>query len=70
MKWTVSGRIQSLIEALGNKDPEVRARIAEALGQLGRDAVGAVPALTRALQDPDDGVRAAAQKAIRQISDP
>jgi hypothetical protein len=40
------------------------------LGTLGLAARDAAPALTRALTDEDETVRAAARKALDQINDP
>ncbi len=48
-------------------DPWVRRQAARYLGSLGPAAGDAVPALTAALQDPDDGVRAAAARALQAI---
>ena len=56
---------ESLIQALQNSSPEVRADAA-ALGQTG--SADAVPALKIALQDQDSWVRAAATEALQSIN--
>jgi HEAT repeat protein len=57
-----------LQEALGNSDATVRARAAEALGDLAEEALECVPALARvSLEDKDSGVRAAAVTALARI---
>jgi HEAT repeat protein len=55
-------RTVDLISALGNRDPDVRNRAAEALGDQ-RDPL-AVPALAAALHDTDPGVRWKAAEAL------
>src|SRR5688572_27307057 len=57
-----------LQEALGNSDATVRARAAEALGDLADEALECVPALARvSLEDKDSGVGAAAVTALARI---
>jgi HEAT repeat protein len=59
--------VPSLIQNLLNGDPFVRKTAAYHLGNFGPDAKSAVPALTRALDDGDGGVRAAAAEAMKKI---
>jgi len=54
-------------EVLKASDPWVRRRAAQYLGALGPNAKDAVPALLTALKDQDEGVRAAAAKALKSI---
>jgi HEAT repeat protein len=49
-----------LIEALESGKPEIRRHAAQLLGSIGRDARAAVPALIKALSDPDARLRVAA----------
>jgi len=51
-----------LIEALGHENREVRWRAAQTLGELGDSR--ASEALTRALQDEDNGVQITARQAL------
>jgi hypothetical protein len=53
-----------------SKRPQVRAMCARQLGELGPSAREAVPALLKALQDPDPDVRASATEALRSIEHP
>jgi HEAT repeat protein len=53
--------------ALADERPQVRAAMAQALAEQGPAAKTALPALERALHDPDEGVRDAAAEAIEQI---
>jgi HEAT repeat protein len=48
--------------------PDVRSVAAEALGAIGVNARGAVPALKKALNDPDATVRSAAAEAIKRVA--
>lgn len=48
----------------------VRRAAASILAELGTNAVAAIPALTLALKDPDDGVQAGASYALRMIDPP
>ncbi len=45
----------------------IRAAVALALGQIGPAARAAIPALTQALDDADEGVRRCATKALKQF---
>jgi HEAT repeat protein len=60
--------IPDLIEALKDKDEDVREQAATALGKTGAEARPAVPALRLALQDDAGGVRKAAAGALTQIT--
>jgi HEAT repeat protein len=59
--------VPSLIVALSDPDPDVRAHAARAVAILGPKAQSAVPALIRLLHDPDDYVRRNAARALGQI---
>src|SRR4051812_29289551 len=59
----IDSSIPGLIEALKDKDPDVRCTAATNLGKYGAEAAEAVPALTEALADPDKHVRVAAASA-------
>ena len=50
--------VKGLIEALKDKDAEVRKNAAVSLGRIGKGARAAVPALAAALKDSDADVRA------------
>lgn len=52
---------------LKKDNAKIRQKAAEALGDLGAKAKGAVPALAGALKDPERGVRAAAARALERI---
>src|SRR5947209_7112471 len=60
-------KIDRLQAQLGSSLPEVRQLAAEGLGKLGLRARASAPALTRALADPNPGVRAAAAVALTNI---
>jgi HEAT repeat protein len=61
--------IDELIKALTHPKKDVRAAVAQALGDFGTDAKRALPALDRrARVDPDMEVKKQAQTAIRRIS--
>ncbi|MFH1009945.1 MAG: HEAT repeat domain-containing protein [bacterium] len=62
------GSIPALILALKSKDKTVRWLAARSLGNLGRIAIAALPALRDALQDEDGQVRSTANEAIEDIS--
>jgi HEAT repeat protein len=47
---------------------DVRSGAAEALGAIGSRATGAVPALKKALNDPDPAVRGAVAEALQRIT--
>lgn len=55
------------VEALSDPDPFVREKAAEALGEIGCEAGGALPALFAALGDPVAEVRFAAAMAIPPV---
>ena len=56
-----------LIRALEHKDEMVRYRAAFALGKMGKYGRNGIPALTKALNDPDDWVRDAVGDALKAI---
>ncbi|SIO05858.1 HEAT repeat [Singulisphaera sp. GP187] len=47
--------VPTLIEALGSRDPRVRAAVAEGLYRFGPEAAAAIPALLRVFTEPIDG---------------
>jgi HEAT repeat protein len=49
------------------RDYKLRKRAAEALGEMGRAASFAVPALQECLKDRDSTIRTAAEKALKRI---
>jgi len=59
--------VPALIQALGDRDEDVRCAAAEALAKIGTPAV---PALIQALGDSDNSVRRAACEALGAIGDP
>jgi HEAT repeat protein len=59
--------VAPLIEALADRDFGVRAGAARALGEIGADARGAIPALTQALVDEHKTVRQSAEEALKKI---
>jgi HEAT repeat protein len=63
----VTSAIAGWHEDLTSRDAAVRYSAAEALGEMGRRAVLAIPALTRLLKDEDDIVRGAARTALHNI---
>ncbi len=66
-KGDAAQTIPALIEALKDKDPDVRKSAAIGLGTFGEQAKEAVPALEKALNDRDARVREAAGKALTRI---
>ena len=56
------------IQALGDESEYVRAAAAEALGEFGSQASGAVPDLIEALGDEHGGTRSSAARALRDIT--
>jgi HEAT repeat protein len=63
--FTVSGRtLDEWLEAQSDSQPEVRSRAARALSNVGPAVPEVVPALIRALEDPDAGVRSQAALAL------
>ena len=62
--------VPSLVQLLeGDKDKDIRRRIAKALGRIGPEAKEAVLALSQALKDDAD-VRYCAVEALKRISTP
>jgi HEAT repeat protein len=59
--------VPGLIEALGDKDPRLRQRAAEELAKSGPYAQEAMPALKKAMQDEDRGVREAVANTLKNI---
>ncbi len=59
--------VPRLIEALNDRDPQVRAYSARALAVVGPLAAPAVPHLQRLLKDSDEDVRRNAARALGQI---
>ena len=55
------------VAALKDPSHHIRATAARSLGNLGREGMPAVAALTAALADDKDLVRTAAQEALRKI---
>src|SRR5262249_44161326 len=53
------------LEAIGNGDPDARRSAAAALGDLG--TMSDAPVLLKALRDPDEGVRSAAENALWHV---
>jgi HEAT repeat protein len=63
----VKAALPVLTDALKHKRDFVRIEAAMALGDLGKSATDALPALQTALRDPSAGVRSAAAAAIEKI---
>ena len=61
--------VPALIEALKDKDKDVRRDAAKALGIIGPTAKAAVPALIEMLKDKDVYVRRSAEGALDKIKD-
>jgi HEAT repeat protein len=59
--------VTALVDALNNKDPDVRMEASRQLGNLGRLALPAVQPLRKARQDPEAVVRKAAARALFKI---
>ena len=59
--------VPALIEALKDKEADIRRSAAIGLGGFGEQAKDAIPALQAALADPDARVREAAGKALTRI---
>src|SRR5262245_58983949 len=59
--------VQALIDALKDKEPDVRKTSAQSLGKIGKEAKAAVPALAEALKDKDVNVRGAAALALGRM---
>ena len=60
-------QIQQLIRDLNDKSINVRIRAAQTLGRIGPAAKAAIPALTRALGDPNKRVSEYAKEALKKI---
>ena len=60
--------VNALIQQL-SQDPDANGSgsSAAALGQIGKEAAAAIPALTRAFQDQNDNVRISAVDALKSI---
>jgi HEAT repeat protein len=56
-----------LADALASRDDAVRLQVIEILGTRGREAGDAVPAVTTALEDPDEDIRYFAAWALKRI---
>jgi HEAT repeat protein len=61
-----SSAITPLLNLMGDKDPEVRRYVVEALSALQEDR-RALQAILKARKDPDEEVRAAAWRALEHI---
>jgi HEAT repeat protein len=59
--------VLALLSSIEERDPRVRLQVAQTLGELGKKAREAVPALRRLLQDDVPEVRREAIKALQQI---
>ena len=59
--------VKALMEALKDKDAEVRKNAAVSLGRIGPKAKNAVPALAAALKDGDNDARGASALALGRI---
>ena len=64
----VEAAVNALIQQL-SQDPDANVRVssAAALGQIGKEAAAAIPALTRAFQDQNYNVRISAVDALKSI---
>jgi HEAT repeat protein len=58
--------ISALVELLQAKDGGLRGNAAIALGEIGPEAKAAIPALTKAVQDPEWFVRFHAREALKK----
>jgi HEAT repeat protein len=67
LSWMGQAAVAPLTAALKDKSADVRRAAARSLGNLGKDAQSAVPALEIAASDPVEEVRTAALKARNQI---
>ena len=63
----VKGKAGTLIRITGKLDPDFRANAAKALGELGAEAVEAVPALIMGLRDADVHLRIESARALGEI---
>lgn len=65
--WVGKRTLPALVEALRDREPEVRVQVAHTLARVGQGARPALPALTRALKDKEASVREAAAQALWRI---
>ncbi|MBY0228429.1 MAG: HEAT repeat domain-containing protein [Gemmataceae bacterium] len=65
--WAAAGPMEDLVAKLKDKDSVVRRQAALELGEMGKDAGKAGPALMRALKDSDAFVRRYAAQALGKI---
>ena len=56
-----------LLEFLEHRDPKVRAEAATAFGEMEKAAKAHLPKLRKLLEDPEPGVRTAAESALAEI---
>jgi len=61
------GEVLALTQALADEDADVRSDSAYALGDMGRRAEAAIPALEAALRDADEWVQDAVEEALARI---
>jgi hypothetical protein len=61
------GSVPQLVRALADSDPATRAAAVRAIGRLETRAAEARPALEALAQDPDPGVKAAVEEALRKL---
>lgn len=61
--------VPALLQALNDKDREVRLAVVRALGRIGPRAKGAAPALMGMRQDADPEVRAEVAGVLKQIGE-
>ncbi len=66
MTWRLSA-LPYLTRSLGHPDANVRALMAEVIGELGIEAEAAVPELKRCMQDRNPGVRRAASLSLKKM---
>jgi len=62
-----TGQVAVFVQWLQSQDAGVRSYAASALGEIGKDAKDAAPALIAALKDQDAGVRRSAAAALGKI---
>jgi HEAT repeat protein len=58
------------IRELNDWRPRIRWNAAKCLGEMGTNAIAAIPSLERLLSDPDDWVRGQVEEALRWIRGP
>lgn len=66
--WAVAGPVEEQMAKLKNKDSVVRRQAAMELGDMGKEAEKAVPALLKSLKDSDAFVRRYAAQALGKIA--